>query len=405
MSNYGYDIYNETSEFYVDNCAPAHENGNDITLEDRKTYYYPKIDLCNEGCEYNSIDYDNERINCECDITYKSTNVTQEKNEEDDQTYGEYLLSLINYKIIKCYNLFNDSENYSYNIGFYIGVGTLFATIASIGIFCIKDINAIKKDLLKDSPTKEKLEEINNQNKKRKSLVELNISKIQNNIESNPPKKYSYYINNVNTIENNDTKKNQESLKPNEKNKENKNLKISQMSHKANNRNQKSKNFSRTQRIKGQYNNNLFDNKHIIKEINNQQGKALKEAIKPNQKNKNTNDKYRRSVRNKTISLMDNPREINNMMATEEENINPNNNKVEDISELIIDFNYSHLIDIKDEDVKQSDLNDVPYLQALRLDKRDSCKVALTVFLDKVDLLNLFCNRKPYSYLSLTINV
>ena len=147
-----------------------------------------------------------------------------------------------------------------------------------------------------------------------------------------------------------------------------------------------------------------MDKKHIISEINTQQEKALKESIKPNHQ-KNNNNKFRKSLRNKTISLMENPKEINNIMPTEEEIINPYGNKVEDISELTIDFNYPHLIDIKDEDIKESDLNDIPYLQALRLDKRDICKVALTVFLDKVGILNLFCNRRPYSYLSLTINV
>lgn len=50
-------------------------------------------------------------------------------------------------------------------------------------------------------------------------------------------------------------------------------------------------------------------------------------------------------------------------------------------------------------------MNDVPYLQALRLDKRDCCKISLAVFLNKVDILNLFCYRNPYTYYSLTINV
>ena len=92
-------------------------------------------------------------------------------------------------------------------------------------------------------------------------------------------------------------------------------------------------------------------------------------------------------------------------MQTEEENIKPIEDKVEEVSELNIDFNYPHLVDIKDEDIKESDLNDVPYLQALRLDKRDCCKISLAVFLNKVDILNLFCYRNPYTYYSLTINV
>ena len=36
FSENGYDIYNEADEFYVDLCSTASDNGNDITLADRK---------------------------------------------------------------------------------------------------------------------------------------------------------------------------------------------------------------------------------------------------------------------------------------------------------------------------------------------------------------------------------
>ena len=144
----------------MDSCSVAHENGNDITLEDRKKYFYPNINLCNEGCEYSEIDYETQRVICECDINYNSTNENNNENdktEEDDETYLEYFLSLINYKIVKCYSLFNDFENYYYNGGFYIGIGTLFISIALICIFCMKTINTLKIDLFKNLPTKGKL--------------------------------------------------------------------------------------------------------------------------------------------------------------------------------------------------------------------------------------------------------
>ena len=80
----GYDIYNKSDIFYTDNCAPASDNGNDITLNDRMKYYYPSnVSLCNEGCEYNNVDFETQRILCECNINPYIIN-EEEKDEEID---------------------------------------------------------------------------------------------------------------------------------------------------------------------------------------------------------------------------------------------------------------------------------------------------------------------------------
>ena len=94
-------------------------------------------------------------------------------------------------------------------------------------------------------------------------------------------------------------------------------------------------------------------------------------------------------------------------LSNEKENIEfyRNNTKIDDSSDLNIDFNFPHLIDIKDEDIKESELNEIPYQQALRIDKREFCQICLTVFFNKVGILNLFFYRNPYTYLTLTINV
>ena len=105
---FGYDIYNRSDKFYTDNCAQAWDNGNDITLSDRVKYYYPSnASLCNEGCEYHNVDFETQRMICECYIN-PNINISkeEEKEEEKDESYLDYFLSLINYKITLCYNLF-----------------------------------------------------------------------------------------------------------------------------------------------------------------------------------------------------------------------------------------------------------------------------------------------------------
>ena len=124
FSDLGYDIYDENSSFYIDYCASAYIDGNDITLEDRKKdFYLSDISLCNESCSYISINYTSKRFTCECDVSYNfssidNTDISEE--EELDISYLDYFLSLINYKIITCTNLFFYFESFYYNAGFYI---------------------------------------------------------------------------------------------------------------------------------------------------------------------------------------------------------------------------------------------------------------------------------------------
>ena len=64
----GFDIYNESSSFYTDNCASASIDGNDITLSDRKKDFFPSnISLCNDSCLYSNIDLKTKRFICDCD--------------------------------------------------------------------------------------------------------------------------------------------------------------------------------------------------------------------------------------------------------------------------------------------------------------------------------------------------
>ena len=150
LSKEGYDIYNRSNKFYTDNCAPAQDNGNGITLDDRVKYYYPKALICYEGCKYNMVDFESQRFLCDCnanltDIIYKHDNSeTIEENEEDDSSYLDYFLSLINYKIILCMKLFFEFQSFYYNAGFYISFGTLLICIILLCIFWIKGIKYIK---------------------------------------------------------------------------------------------------------------------------------------------------------------------------------------------------------------------------------------------------------------------
>ena len=79
-------------------------------------------------------------------------------------------------------------------------------------------------------------------------------------------------------------------------------------------------------------------------------------------------------------------------------------NMVNDL-DLIIDFKYDHLIDRTDENVEKRELNNIPYRQALRIDKRSFWEILLSVLANQIEFISLFLYRNPYSHYTLTISV
>ena len=191
----GYDIYNRTDVFYMDPCAPAHEKGNDISLNDRYKDFFPNISICNEGCIYKNVDLKNQRFICKCNANlsqkiYNYNGEDIEYAEGGDETYGQYFLSLINYKIFKCVNLFFEFRSFYSNAGFYISFITLIICLVLFSIFWINGIKYIRLVMYKNIPSEEKLNQIikkhkRKRNKKIKTYNWNNTNKNSNTLENN----------------------------------------------------------------------------------------------------------------------------------------------------------------------------------------------------------------------------
>ena len=152
----GYDIYEKNDDFYSDICSPAYLYDNDITIEDRKNEIYPNnVTLCKENCQYKSVDIENKKINCYCNLNINK-NYTQNYEDnnfiiEEDGDFFDYLLDNINYKIFKCYNLVFNIDNLIINISFYFMV-LYQSTIIIINIkFYFCDLSKIKILSVKNS--------------------------------------------------------------------------------------------------------------------------------------------------------------------------------------------------------------------------------------------------------------
>lgn len=96
--------------FNSDFCTPALSGDNNIIFKDRKTDIYPnKITLCKDSCEYKSVNIEEQRNVCECNLNINKENNTDNVSnvQTDNGNFFTYLEDNINYKIFKYYSLIN----------------------------------------------------------------------------------------------------------------------------------------------------------------------------------------------------------------------------------------------------------------------------------------------------------
>jgi hypothetical protein len=181
----GYDIYNSSSQFYNDFCTSASTSGNDVVLKDRKEDIYPNnVTFCKEGCQYKSVNIEEQRIICECNLNNNTNNEEEENDlneeESDDGNYFSYFIDKINFKIFKCYKVIH-IDNLKKNIPFYI-ILAVFVIIIILSLeFLICGLANLRIQMYKELPTEQKVREMIIEKLKK-------IKQIQNN-KGNPSKK------------------------------------------------------------------------------------------------------------------------------------------------------------------------------------------------------------------------
>ena len=342
----GYDIFDESSNFYKDYCSPASINGNDIILSDRKKDFYPNnFSLCNDSCIYSQVDLNSKRFTCECDINYNfSEKIEKGENgeTEDDTSYIEYFLSLINYKIIKCYKLFLEYKSYYYNAGFYITVGTLFFCIFQLFIFIKWGIKAINIIVLKNIPNEDQLIEMAKEQQKNWN----NLKKIK--FKGNPPKKGSFL-----KLE-----------KEKSKSKSRKCIILKNEGEDIEKIKSKSKNKI-VKIVQKRKNNTKLSIKNQIPVIESKGTLKFKKNKSSNAYDSSYNNKYNYSnVSNETFQHDEQARE----------------------------------------NIDKKELNIIPFTKALRVDKRSCFQIFLSVLAHEIKIINIFYYKHPYEHLSIVLS-
>ena len=142
----GYDIYNLNSNFYIDDCTPAHINEIDVGFYKRNEDFYPEnIDFCLENCNLEYTDYTLSRFICNCLIGEKEMVDVKLNYLAIEDNFFKYLDDKVNYRIFKCFDLFiKYRNNLKMNFGFYLGIIILIIFIANITYFSSKGIKKLR---------------------------------------------------------------------------------------------------------------------------------------------------------------------------------------------------------------------------------------------------------------------
>ena len=182
----GYDIYDKNSDFYNDVCTPASIGKSDIVLKDRRKDIYPNnVTLCEDGCIYNGINVEEERIICSCNLNGNKNNTDEAEDDflkEDDGNFLTYFLDNINYKIFKCYSLIASFKNLKKNYAFYT-ISGVYAVILILNlIFRFYSFKNFGASMLEKIPSAKKNQnEENILPKERRKTSALNLMKNEPN--------------------------------------------------------------------------------------------------------------------------------------------------------------------------------------------------------------------------------
>ena len=357
LSKQGYDIYNLSSDFYTDICLSASINDSDLTLSLRQQVIYPgNNSLCMEGCEYNGIDLETNRVNCTCNPTLETNSENKESDEniyeEVEQNFFIYIIDMINYQIFPCYKLIVDKNSYINNFGFYIGAFLLFLIIINMLIYIIIGGKIIRHKFYSKRPKINKIKEEIQKPKK-------------NNVNINDEMINHYSTKSLNIKFSKRKQKKPKKVSPRSIN----DLPIPEISTKNSNPNKKVKRKK-------------VSKKNILKK--NLSNMQLSSLFK-----KSNNIEVSSGKMKLAISDIPNNNKYNN------------NNKIQST----IDKNSEGINNKKSEEKDTNcDYNELSYFEALEKDKRNYLDIFFYAFKLKLKTIQIFCFRDEFSHLSLSLS-
>ena len=198
LKKWGYNLFDSGDPFYHDVCTLfTNQYGTDVIIEDRrKDYYYPynTIQLCQEGCDFNSYDKLVLKAKCYCNgqTDVVITDIT--KLHFDKDIIADSFLDTIknsNFRVLKCYKVAIDLTTILTNLGRIILTLIFVLFLVLMIVYSVKEkkninekISYVLKDKLENFKDKEenKPKSIIKKKKKKKNKVKKHsVFKLENN--------------------------------------------------------------------------------------------------------------------------------------------------------------------------------------------------------------------------------
>ena len=223
----GYNLFNEGDSFYKDICSIYTSiNGTDITLSDRKKEIFEtngNISLCQKGCEIKDFNSTTQEVKCKCSpqISEIETLLTYSDDKFIIEMFKNSMFSTIknsHFLVLKCYKLAFEFNNLFKNIGRIILTIIIILSFIFLFVYFFRDFKKIDTLL------------ISILNNRKYSNTEIINNRSNNKIDKNGKKykrkkiknKANIYKNNIsmnNIVENKENKKERKNFEPPKKTK------------------------------------------------------------------------------------------------------------------------------------------------------------------------------------------
>ena len=359
LEEYGYNIFDINDTFYNDICATyTAQNGADMTLSSRKERIYDSVkdmDLCQEGCEFQSFNTSTSSANCYCQVQTEETvvdssNLFFDKKEFYDGFYKTLYNS--NFRVVKCIKLLFSLKGMNSNYGFYF-MAVLIVVFVVFVVIHIKKGHGKITNIIKIIITRKETNGIKDDN-----IVNSYMEKME---EKNEDKKE-------------DKKEDEKEEKIEEKDEDKKENK------KEFEASEENRVISRKDLKK--HSSKMFSQKKQIDKNDNLQAPYKKRSTNRNMtKNKEKIQSNEKIISNQDINLILNTNDniIKETNANHENEEKKNENKDENKENQIME---------KYQDLRDEELTDLDYEEAIILDKRTYWQLYLSLI--KKDQLILF---------------
>ena len=150
-----------------------------------------------------------------------------------------------------------------------------------------------------------------------------------------------------------------------------------------------------------------------IKNRKNQKKSTKGEKLKDLLTNKNKNKKQKRNslLSSKILTNYQTSNCLLNHKKLIKNNVNNNKDLYEDLQikksykKRLSRHGFIDSREINDKLIDKKELNEIPYTQALRIDKRSICEIFLYIIANKIEIINIFFYKNIYVHLSMSISI